>query len=156
MITDLNSDNCLRLGRECSFSQEWHMDQPLAAVAIIWPPTSDSPYRGESSYTTPDSAAWISALLSLTSPHRSHLSNTTLPPTMPYISPLYTDLPPTAVTLLHHYQNMISPTLLGPQYGHKIAATEHFPKYLSFSSPSFLSQLTASVGYCNNVVHMSF
>ena len=37
-------------------------------------------------------------------------------------------------TLLHHCQNMISPTLLGPKYGHKIAATVHFPKYVEILS----------------------
>jgi hypothetical protein len=29
---------------------------------------------------------------------------------------------------------MISPTLLGPTYGHKIAATVHFPKYVEVLS----------------------
>ena len=64
-----------------------------------------------------------------------------------YISPLHANMTPSEATFLHHYQNTVSQALLGPQCGHKIALTEHFPRYLS-GHHERLMFLTSCIGFC--------
>jgi hypothetical protein len=125
------SDNCLRLGRLCNYGE-----RTLEGRLGSQPPSQDYNYRSRTAEASfqqlwslpgsqdipklPDFTAMLQPRRRPSPPWESSVN---------YISPLHANMAPSAAMFLHHYQNMVAHALLGPQYGHQIALTEHFPRY---------------------------
>jgi hypothetical protein len=125
---DLNSNNCSKLGRHCSF-EERILKELLATHTSdhnsisMSKPKEASAQQLLSLSLSKGNPNWPDIILRSSSRPSPHLESRII-----YTSPIEANLHPRAVTFMHHYQNMVSHALLGPQYGHKIALTEHFPK----------------------------